>query len=239
MDSVLRDIERERSKMQTDIDNLNRHYGNLVGFVRQCLAQTTIEWAKLVASHPKAVLLIVETTRIVGEDGYSYGGESEPIRFIGLSLTSGELWDYLLHPTYSKAVGGAEYHGLTMEDLEEKPLFADAWPKIVEVLENRHIIIFGADWARSALRSVYPGGVLDGAFCLHNKCKEYYNEFYDLSLERVLDYQGIDKKREELKDSRDRLLMLAQVVNNLAAGMEKHVDESESEGLDDLSDHPF
>ncbi len=131
-----------------------------------------------------------------------------------------------------------------MADLEEKPRFVDVWPKIAEALEGCHLVIFGADWARSALRSVHRGGVLDNAFCLHNKCREYYNEFYDLSLEKILIYQGIDKKRDELKDSRDRLLMLAQVVRNLAAGKEKQSQESEhflftDDGLSDLEDHPF
>lgn len=171
MDSILRDIDREQSKMQADVDNLNRHYGKLAGFVGDYIKQATIEWAKLVVSHPKALLLVMETTRIV---------------------------------------------------------------------EDRHIIIFGADWARSALQSAYHTHVLDNAFCLQNKCKEYYNQFYDLGLEKILSYQGIDKRRDELRDSRDRLLMLARVANNLAAGMQKQSQESEiSDSLGDLSDHPF
>src|SRR6476646_3979526 len=120
MDSVLRDIERERNKMQTDIDNLFRHYEKLESFVRQHLEQATIEWAKLVASHPKGLLLVIETTHILDEAGYSYGGESEPIRFTALQLESREMWDQLIRPTHSKAVAGKEYHGLAMADLDEK-----------------------------------------------------------------------------------------------------------------------
>jgi DNA polymerase III epsilon subunit-like protein len=244
MDSVLRDLERERSKMQSDVENLNRHYGKLVGFVRQYLTQTTVEWAKLVVSHPKTLLLVVETSRIVDESGYSYGVESEPIRFTGLALASGEIWDQLLHPTHSRQVLGAEYHGLTMVDVEAQPRLADVWSSIAERLEDRPVILFGADWTRQALRSVDPtyAHALDSAFCLHNKCKEYYGEFYELSLEKVLGYQGIDKKRDELKDSRDRLLMLVQVMNNLAVGMEKQTQDpetSEDNSLEDLDDHPF
>ncbi len=240
MDSVLRDIERERSKMQADVDNLNRHYGKLAGFVSDYIKQTTVEWAKLVASHPKTVLLVLEMTRIVDEDGYASSGESEPIRFTILSLASGEMWDQLLKPTYSRQVQGAEYHGLIIADLEGKPTISEAWPKIAEMLEDRQVVIFGADWARQALQLVYPTHVLHQAYCLQNKCKEYYGEFYDLSLEKILTYQGIDKKRDQLKDSHDRLQMLAQVVHNLAAGMEKQSQESEnSDGLDDLDDHPF
>ena len=109
MESVLRDIERERSKIQTDVENLFRHYEKLAGFVRQHLEQTTIEWAKLVASHPKALLLVVETARILDETGYASSGESEPIRFTTLSLASGEMWDQLIYPTFSRQVQGAEY----------------------------------------------------------------------------------------------------------------------------------
>jgi len=86
------------------------------------------------------------------------------------------------------------------------------------------------------LQSVGQPYALEGVYCLHNKCKEYYGEFYDLSLEKVLAYQGIDKKRDELKDSQDRLLMLAQVVRNLAAGMTK---QTQTEELETLVDHPF
>jgi DNA polymerase III epsilon subunit-like protein len=240
LESVLRDLERERSKMQTDVDNLYRHYGKLAGFVRQYIESTTIEWAKLVASHPKALLLLVETTRILDESGYASSGESEPIRFTTHQLASGEVWDQLLFPTYSRQVQGAEYHGLVLADLEGQPTISQAWPTIIEALEGRQVIIFGADWARRAIQTVYPTHALDGAYCLHNKAKEYYGEFYELSLEKILSYQGIEKRREELKDSQDRLLMLAQVINNLAAGMAKRSQEPESSnGLDDLSDHPF
>jgi hypothetical protein len=55
MDSVLRDLDRERSKMQSDMENLNRHYEQLCGYVRQHVEQSTVEWAKLVANHPQAL----------------------------------------------------------------------------------------------------------------------------------------------------------------------------------------
>jgi DNA polymerase III epsilon subunit-like protein len=245
MDSVLRDINREQSKMQADVDNLHRHYEKLMGYVRQYVEQTTVEWAKLVASHQKTLLLVVETTRIVDETGYSYGGESEPIRFTGL-LTSGEIWDQLLHPTHSKAVLGAEYHGLQWSDLEGKPTISEAWPNIEKMLEDHHVVIYGADYASKSLQSVFPTHVLSSAYCLHNKCKEYYGEFYELSLEKVLSYQAIDKKRGQLTNSRDRVLMLAQVLHNLAANVKKQ-DENAPEAaiaasdamLSDLDDHPF
>jgi DNA polymerase III epsilon subunit-like protein len=254
MDSVLRDMNRERSKMQSDIDNLNRHYENLHGYVQQYIRQTTVEWAKLVVDHPKTLLLVVETTRIVDERGYATSGENEPIRFTVKPLASGEIWDQLLSPHYSKAVQGTDYHGLTMADLVNKPRLVDAWPKIAEMLQDHHVIIFGADWSRKALQTVGYPFVLDSAFCLHNKCKEYYGEYYDLSLEKVLTYQGIDKKRDELKNSRDRIVMLESLIHNLAKGMTKQFPRQETnnlesdflglvgadgEDLSDLDAHPF
>src|SRR5690349_6243422 len=121
MESLLRDIDREQSKMWGDVENLHRHYEKLIGFVRRYIEQATMEWARLVANHPKALLLVVETTRVVDENGYSYGGESEPIRLTTLSLANGEMWDQLLSPTLSKGVQGAEYHGLTQAALEAQP----------------------------------------------------------------------------------------------------------------------
>ena len=238
MDSLLRDLDRERSKMQTDIANLNRHYDQLHSYVQQYLQQGIIEWARLVLDHPQAQILVLETTTIINEDGYATGdGHSEPLRLTTLSLASDEIWDQLLHPTFSQSITGREYHGLSMADLVGCPRIADAWPQICERLADRHVVIFGADWSRRALQTVQPAPrLLDKAFCLHNKCREYYGEFYELSLEKILAYQDINKKREQLKDSQERLLVLAQVLTNLAAGMPKHEEEPE---LDDLDEHPF
>src|SRR6266567_1287367 len=236
MESVLRDLEREQSKMQTDVANFYRHYEKLAGFVRQHLEQSTIEWARLIASHPRSLLLVMETTRIVDEDGYAtHRSSSEPIRFTTLALTSGEMWDQLLRPSHTRQVTGVEYHGLTIANLDDKLTMSEAWPNIMEQLEDRHLIILGADYVRQAVQSVYQTNVLNNAFCLHNKAKEFYGQFYDLSLEKIFAYQGIDRKREQLRDSRDRILMLAQVVNNFAAGMPKQSQEDEaSDGLGDL-----
>lgn len=237
MDSVLRDINYQQSKMQADVENLHRHYEKMAGHVRQYIEQTTIEWAKLVVSHPKALLLVVETTQILDEQGYAAGNEYEVIRLTTLGLATGKGWDQLIRPTYSSQVQGFEYHGLMMSDLEDKPRFGEARSHIKEKLEDKHLIIFGADYACNALGSVLASSMAHDAFCLHNKCKEYYGEFYELSLEKVLSYQGIDKKRDDLKDSRDRAQVLAKVVRNLAAGMPKK--EQEAEEQNDLDDHPF
>lgn len=174
MDSLLRDLNREQQKMQADVANLSRHYENLHGYVRQYLEASIIEWAKLIVDHPRAILLVVETTRIVHEDGYSTSGDSEPIRLTTLSLTNGEIWDQKIQPTYSKRVDGTEYHGIMLPDLLDKPRLSDIWTDLVERLDGKHIIVFGADWARQAVRAVFPTHLLDNTFCLHNKAKEYW-----------------------------------------------------------------
>jgi hypothetical protein len=242
LDSFLRDLDRERGKMQTDFENLERHYQRLHEYVGRYVRQTTQEWARLVVSHPASTLLIVETTRVVDEQGYQqgYSSENEPIRLSTLALASGQTWDVLLSPTHSKAVTGADYHGLQQADLIGKPRFADAWTDIEAALADRQLIIYGADWSRQAWRTVSGSDLLANAFCLHNKCREYYDEFYDLSLVKVLSYQGLEVQREELRDSRDRLPLLDMVVRNLAAGMPKKVQEPEPELADgELGDHPF
>lgn len=242
MNSFLRDIHREQSKMQGDVENLHRHHEQLQGYLRQYIEQSTREWAQLVLNHPQAVLLIMETTRIIDENGsVAYRDQNEPIRLTCLSLGRSEIWDLLLHPKHSQGVTGTEYHGLTMSDVEEKPTIDEAWADIQERLEGRHIVIFGAEWAQLALQSAYPTRLLDGAFCLHNKCKEYYNEFYNLSLETVLQYQGIDKRRAELTNSRARILMLETVISNIAQGMRKQPQATDTldDDDDELEDHPF
>jgi DNA polymerase III epsilon subunit-like protein len=247
MDSFLRDIDRSRSKMQTDVERLYRHYDQLAAFVHQYTEQTTVEWARLVATHPQTLLLIIETTPVVDRAGSASSGGNEPIRMTAYQpATETVVLDQLLHPTHSHDVKGFEYHGLLMSDVVDMPRLADAWPKIAEVLENHHIIVFGLSYARQALQTVSTTRILDTACCLHNRCREFYGEFYYLSLDQIFHYQGIDKSREALKDSRARILVLAQVLNNLAQGMKKQVPEPESatepfldDGLGDLDQHPF
>ena len=90
--------------MQSDIDNMNRHFEKLAGYVHQHVEQAAVEWARLVATHPKALLLVMETTRVTDESGYATAGDSEPIRLTLLPLVAGNVWDQLLHPTYSHTV---------------------------------------------------------------------------------------------------------------------------------------
>lgn len=237
MDSLLRDIEREGSKIKTDIDNLYRHSEKQQGYIRDYIRQSTTEWARLAIDHPKLLLLIIETTPIIDKYGY-VSGEQEPIRLT--ALAGGKAWDYLVHPTLSCGdVQGFEYHGLVTSDLDNKPRLADVWPDIMNILQDSHIVVFGRDFARDALFRVLPAAahILDNAFCLHVKCQEYYNEFYGLNLEKVLSYQGINKRRDLLVSSRDRILELVNVIRNLAQGQEKQ--EQPPEDLGDLEDRPF
>jgi DNA polymerase III epsilon subunit-like protein len=246
MESLLRDLDREAGKMQADVEKLHRHYENWQLYVRQYIQQTTVEWAKLVLSHPLSLLLIVETTPIVGKDGCATTTEHEPIRLTAFSLFTGKIiYDQLIHPSLSQGVKGHDHHGLLASDLVDQPRLAEAWTHITELLEGHPVIIFGADWACEAISTVVQTHVLDGAFCLHGKSKEFYGEFYELSLEKICSYQGIDKRRDQLKDSRERVLVLAQVLHNLAQGMPKQVQETQSTEsmLDDepldLDSHPF
>lgn len=237
MDSLFGKIDYVRGKMQSDIDRLFRHHDEQVEFIKQHIRQATIDWARTTIDNPKTLLVILETTPIVNEYG-SVLQDHEPIRFTSFDPVTGELYDQLFAPTSSKEVRGAEYHGLTLADVGGKPLLKDVWDAIIKIMEGRHIIIFGADWARRSLQHMPHAYVLKKAMCLHNKCKEYYAEFYRLGLTEILAYQGIDKTREDFKDSRERIVMYKQILSNLAAGMEKQTPAQEK-GLDDLPDHPF
>jgi DNA polymerase III epsilon subunit-like protein len=238
-ESFLKHISYKQGKMQGAIANMNRYYDEMTDFIRQYIVETTVEWAKLVVSHPKTTLVIVETTPIVDDMGNSYTGESEPIRITTFFFEKETyILDQLICPTISKDVKGTEYHGLSWSDVREYPRFDEVLPRIEEHLKDRVVIIFNADWARQALSTVSRSDIFKDALCLHNKAKEYYGQFYELSLQTVLEYQGINKTRDQLKDSRERILMLAQVVRNLAAGMKKVEPEPEPEETD-LDEHPF
>lgn len=232
----LRDINREQAKMKTDVESLTRHYGQLESFLYGYIRQSVIEWARLIETHQKAVLLIVETTQIVDANGHGLSSHNEPIRFTTRQLATGEVWDQLIHPTHSEGIAGTEYHGLSWFDVLDQPKISDAWGNIAEHLADRQVVIFNAQWARDSVKTTYPTRFLDSAFCLQNKAREYYNEYYGLSLAKVLEYQGIDKKREDLRAAPARVVMLDLVLHNLAAGMEK---KPEPAVLDDLDDHPF
>lgn len=233
----LKDINREQGKMLSDIESMNRHYVKLQDSLYQLIRYNVIEWARLVESHPKAVLLIVETTQIVDEHGRGLSGHNEPIRFTTRHIASGEIWDQLIKPTHSKGVAGTEFHGLSWFDVLDQPKISEAWDSIAAHLADRQVVIFNAQWARDSVKTSYPTRLLDSAYCLHTKAREYYNEFYGCSLEKILGYQGTDKTRGDLRAAPARVVMLDLILHNLANGMEKK-PEPEPE-LTDLDDHPF
>lgn len=245
---MLKDIGREKGKLDGDvqqfIQQFSYHYAKLSAFVENLIVDSVVEWAQLIASHQDATLVIIETTKAYGQHGHLLG--DEPIRLTTLDLVSKTLHDYLFRPETAKEITSTAYNGITMEDLIGQPLFKDAWPGLKEQLADRLVIVFGLDYAKKAIWLDHTP--FKRAFCLHNKTKEFYGEFYGLSLETVLSYQGINKTREELKESTERIYYLAQVIEKLAEGKPKvQVPAAPATGesddilgeLGDLSEHPF
>lgn len=236
-------------KLDDDIARLQRHLQDVVDAAKDFSRSNAIEWARLAVTHPYAVLLIIETTHIVRKQPvYQVLAEIEPIRFTTLNLSNGELFDQKVRPTLSEEITETGLHGLTMDNLEDKHLLGYYWSEIESHLLNRQVIIFGKEHAESALdHAMLQHDIIKDAFDFHSICQGYYTQFYDLSLERVLAYQGIDKKRHELKDSVERIRYLEKVLRNISIRLERHSIQYEGYSDDpfvtdeesSLDEHPF
>jgi hypothetical protein len=237
MDHFLKEMMRESEKMRQDAESIQRHYEKLVGYVKQSTQANTIEWAKLILMYPGTHLLIVDTTPLIDEYGAVYSLQGEPIRLTAYNLRDQAIViDQQVAPVFSKAIRGFEYHGL--KDTWDMPRLADIIDQVTSILDGAPVVVFGLEFAQRALQMVSTRRrILDNGHCLHTRCRDYYWEFYYLGLDQVLQYQGINKRRSELTDSRERVKVLAEVLSNLAKGLPKQDPPAPKKDLAD--DEPF
>ena len=91
------------------------------------------KWAAEVLADPKTVVLDTETTGL-----YGYVCE--------VSVSDGEkfLLDTLVNPQAPVEDGARNVHRITDEELSAAPVFGDIWPRLVEILTTRRVIVYNA-----------------------------------------------------------------------------------------------
>lgn len=104
----------------------------------------TIEWAKQLLDVQNAVILDTETT------GVHKGAE---IVQLGVINMKGEvLFDSLIKPVNDPLTPeSTEIHGITQEMLADAPSFADIWPELEVILQDKPIVAYNAEFDRGML----------------------------------------------------------------------------------------
>jgi DNA polymerase III epsilon subunit-like protein len=93
------------------------------------------DWAREVLADSRTAVLDTETTGL-----YGYICE------IAILGKDGELLNTLVNPQAPVEAGARRIHRITDEELSSAPVFADIWPKVQALLDDRRIIIWNADF---------------------------------------------------------------------------------------------
>jgi DNA polymerase-3 subunit epsilon len=96
----------------------------------------------LLAAHP--VFLDTETTGLLDVD--------EVVEVAVLDTDGTVLLNTLVKPTRLIGEGACQVHGINDADVEDAPTFAEIWPQLIEVLQDRQTVIYNASFDMQKLR---------------------------------------------------------------------------------------
>lgn len=99
-----------------------------------------IRWAKEVLADERTVILDSETT-----------GLYPPVDFVEIGIVDREgrqIFHSLLKPHCKIGKRATEVHGYTVEDLRGMPRFSDLFLTLREVIKDRRVVVYNADYDR-------------------------------------------------------------------------------------------
>lgn len=105
--------------------------------------EKTLQWAKLMFEG-EFVLLDTETSNWPGQGG-------EVIQLGIIDKRGNVLLNTLCKPQSRIAKGAADTHGITDEDVAHAPHFSTLYPYLAEILHNKPVIAYNADFDKEAL----------------------------------------------------------------------------------------
>lgn len=123
---------------------------------RQTDRQKAAEWARQILQNEAVLILDTETTGL---------GYRDQIVEIAVINTSGQtLMNQLIKPTISIPPGASRIHGITDADVAAAPTFADIHQELSDLVQNRHIVIYNADYdVRMVRQSARAAGLEPGS----------------------------------------------------------------------------
>lgn len=94
-------------------------------------------WAREVLADPMAVVLDTETTGL---------GNAFMVEIAVLDMSGAVLLSTRVNPGIPIPEEAAGIHGITGADVADAPSFADLWPQLKSLLEQRKVVIYNADF---------------------------------------------------------------------------------------------
>jgi len=113
-------------------------------FLRQAYLDS-VYWASDILERD-FVVLDTETT-----DKIENGGEIIQLGII--DKDSNTLMDQLIKPKGKISEGAARVHGITAKDVAKSPTFADIYPQLQEILKDKIVVAYNAEFDRSILNN--------------------------------------------------------------------------------------
>ena len=123
---------RLKAKIKRDYQEWYRE----VGFIERDRVNA-VKWAREQLDSDDLVILDTETT---GLDG------SEIVEIAVIARLGKTLLDTLIKPSIPIPAEAAEIHGITDEMVATAPTFSELYPRIVEVLNGKRILIYNAEF---------------------------------------------------------------------------------------------
>ncbi len=102
------------------------------------------------------VILDTETTGL--------GDEDQLIELAIINDKGNTLHDARYRPTVAISSGAANVHGITADALKDKPTFDQDAKLVKDLLQNKTVVIFNAEYDIKILRSTYRAFGLDASF---------------------------------------------------------------------------
>jgi DNA polymerase-3 subunit epsilon len=147
-----------------------------------CIANSRDEvtkWAHNLLGAGDALIIDTETTGL--NDG------DEVIQLAIIDLSGNVLLDSLLRPTVSVSPEAQAIHGISDQDLANAPTFCDFYGIIAQLICNRYVVAYNADFDRRVLVQT----------CARYRLPEFETARWDCIMEKYASFRG------ELRDNND------------------------------------
>lgn len=124
------------NRLKAQIKRDYREWYREVGFIERDRVRA-VKWAREQLSQKDWVILDTETTGL---------DDAEIIEIAIIARTGKALLNTLIKPSISIPAEATEIHGITDAMVANAPTFPDVYPRIVEILKDKRVIIYNAEF---------------------------------------------------------------------------------------------
>ncbi|MCC3498336.1 MAG: 3'-5' exonuclease [Microcoleus sp. PH2017_25_DOB_D_A] len=124
------------NRLKAQIKRDYREWYREVGFIERDRVRA-VKWAREQLTHNNWVFLDTETTGL---------DDAEIVEIAIVDRTEETLLDTLIKPSIPIPPEAAEFHGITDEMVVDAPSFPTVYPRIAEILKDKRILIYNAEF---------------------------------------------------------------------------------------------